>query len=58
LNWFKSLLGPKENPKEWVARGAIVVDVRTPNEFRNGHAKGAINVPLDKIDSVGRKVRK
>ena len=58
LNWFKSLLGPKENPKEWLARGAIVVDVRTPNEFRNGHAKGAINVPLDKIDSVGRKVKK
>lgn len=27
-----------------------LVDVRTPAEFRAGHAKGARNVPLDSID--------
>lgn len=34
------------------ARGAVLVDVRTPDEFRGGHAGGTINMPLDKIDGL------
>lgn len=30
---------------------ALIVDVRTPNEFREGHVDGSINVPLDQIES-------
>lgn len=29
--------------------GAILVDVRTDKEFRQGHAKGAVNIPIDSI---------
>lgn len=29
--------------------GAIVVDVRSPEEFAAGHIEGAINIPHDKI---------
>ena len=29
--------------------GALLVDVRTQPEFNDGHAKGAINIPLDLI---------
>jgi rhodanese-related sulfurtransferase len=32
-----------------VGRGATLVDVRTPEEFAAGHARGAINVPFDQI---------
>lgn len=28
---------------------AIIVDVRTPEEFKKGHFKGAINIPVDDI---------
>ena len=28
----------------------IVVDVRTPEEYKEGHVKGAINIPYDTID--------
>ena len=31
------------------ARGALIVDVRTPEEFRRGHAEGALNLPMDRL---------
>lgn len=33
----------------------LIVDVRTPDEFKNGHIKGAKNIPLDKISSYQPK---
>lgn len=29
-----------------LAEGALVIDVRSPEEFRRGHISGAINIPL------------
>ena len=33
--------------------GAILLDVRTPQEYREGHIPGSQNVPLQTIDKVG-----
>jgi rhodanese-related sulfurtransferase len=33
-----------------VAAGVKVVDVRTPDEFAQGHVPGAVNVPFDEIE--------
>ncbi|WP_232380762.1 rhodanese-like domain-containing protein [Leptospira ainlahdjerensis] len=37
--------------KEWISQNALVVDVRTPQEFESGHYTNAVNIPLDQIPS-------
>jgi rhodanese-related sulfurtransferase len=34
-----------------MAEGAVIVDVRTPSEYKSGHIPGALNIPLDSIKS-------
>ena len=34
------------------AEGAVLVDVRTPQEYREGHIPGSKNLPLQTIDKV------
>ena len=46
---LKKLFAPAEDPKTWVARGAKIIDVRSPGEFASGHAPGAVNIPLDQF---------
>jgi len=57
---IKSLLGlgEKVNIKELMANGAIVLDVRTPSEFKDGHIKGALNFPLQNLNSQMNKLKK
>ncbi|NGO39085.1 rhodanese-like domain-containing protein [Limisphaera ngatamarikiensis] len=38
-----------EQVRAHLKAGAQVVDVRTPEEYRQGHVSGATNVPLDQI---------
>jgi phage shock protein E len=39
-----------EEARELQARGARLVDVRTPEEFASGHLPGAVNVPFDAME--------
>lgn len=41
-----------------LAKGAVVVDVRTAREYGLGHAKGSVNIPLDKLDRQMAKLEK
>ena len=34
------------------AKGAILLDVRTPQEYREGHIPGSKNIPLQTIDKI------
>ncbi|NOH78685.1 rhodanese-like domain-containing protein [Vibrio sp. RE86] len=35
---------------EWIEQGALIVDVRTPQEFADGHLERAQNYPLSELD--------
>ena len=35
-----------------LTEGALLVDVRTPGEFMEGHLPGALNLPLDQLQQV------
>lgn len=37
--------------KQLVAKGAKLIDVRTPQEFNSGHVDGAINIPVQELSS-------
>nr|WP_315147006.1 rhodanese-like domain-containing protein [uncultured Flavobacterium sp.] len=40
-------LGPAINYKTLLQQGAVIVDVRSKGEFRGGHIKGSLNIPVD-----------
>ena len=50
-------LGPKVDYLELIKNGATVVDVRSRGEFAGGHAKGAVNIPLDQLNANLRRFK-
>ena len=56
-----SLLGIKtksEKVKEFMSEGAIIVDVRTPQEYKDGHITNSLNIPVDQIEARISTLRK
>jgi rhodanese-related sulfurtransferase len=52
-------LGSKsDSVQEYVAKGAVIIDVRTTGEFVSGHIKGSKNIPLDTIASKIQDIKK
>ena len=55
MGFFDLLKGPDINQgvKEYsTTDGAVLLDVRTPDEYRQGHIPGSKNVPLQSISKV------
>ena len=36
---------------------AVIIDVRTPAEYKQGHIKGALNIPVDQVQKVEQKIK-
>ena len=59
LSFLKKLFSGKEvDYQELQNRGAIIIDVRTPAEFKTGHIRGAINIPVDQIKLKTAELKK
>ena len=60
INTLKRLLGfgPKADFKELISTGAQIIDVRTPGEYRGGHIKGSVNIPLQNLGSNINRIAK
>lgn len=56
---IKNLLGigPKIDLGEMIEKGALIVDVRTKSEYQSGHVKGSVNIPLDQLNQMEKKIK-
>ena len=51
MNFFTNIFSGGPDLSELIRKGALIVDVRTPSEYRNGHGKNAKNIPLQVFQS-------
>ncbi|CAN5824785.1 hypothetical protein BH11BAC4_BH11BAC4_26060 [soil metagenome] len=60
LQLLKKMLGmgPGTNFQELRQHGAVIIDVRTAAEFKGGHIKNSINIPLNQLQSQLSKIKK
>lgn len=60
LNLLKNMFSaaPQVDYAALVKNGALIIDVRTPGEFKSGHIKESINIPLDDIRNKTEELKK
>jgi rhodanese-related sulfurtransferase len=60
MNLLKSVFGGGADTSkisDVIAQGAVIIDVRSTGEFAGGHAKGAVNMPLDQLEGKVSKIK-
>jgi phage shock protein E len=60
MNLLKRIFGIGNDVdfKQLQQAGAVIIDVRTHDEFKSGHIKGSINVPLQSLSKEIVKIKK
>ncbi len=59
MRLFDSLIGPdiSRGIDEWKnTPGSILLDVRTTDEYRQGHIPGSLNVELNDLQSISNRI--
>lgn len=52
IDKFKNLFGlQKTDFAQLLKQGAIIIDVRSRDEYATGHIDGSINIPVNKLDA-------
>ncbi len=51
-------MGPKTDLGDVIAKGGIIIDVRTTGEYASGHVKGSVNIPLAGLGAHLSKLKK
>jgi phage shock protein E len=54
---FLSFLGFGPNIKELLGKGAVIIDVRTVNEYDQGRVRGSLNIPVDRLSTNIQRIQ-
>ena len=59
MPFFKTVpaVSVTEAAKAVTAENAGFVDVRTPEEYAEGHARGAVNIPLEEVGAAAERLK-
>lgn len=58
---FSAIFGgnkTSEKVAEMLKNGALIIDVRTPDEYKSGHIKQSINIPLNQIPNKVNELKR
>ena len=58
ISFLKNLFKPSTDITKLINEGAVIVDVRTKGEFKEGHINGSKNIPLDTIKKETESLKK
>ena len=58
MSFFSKLFGKPVDYKSIIENGGVIVDVRTTSEFKSGHIKGSLNIPLQSLNAELNKIPK
>jgi rhodanese-related sulfurtransferase len=60
IKMIKKIWGINSNPdlKELINKGAQIIDVRTKEEYQDGHINGSVNIPLQSLSNNISKIKK
>lgn len=56
FGFLKSPFATAEEIQALVKQGALIIDVRTPQEYRQGNIKNSQNIPLAQIGSKAKAI--
>jgi phage shock protein E len=57
LSWL-GMSSNSNEVKEFISRNAVIIDVRTVDEYNEGHIENSINIVLDTIEKNIEKIKK
>lgn len=58
FSFLKKLFGPGTDYKYLMQQGAQIIDVRTDAEYKAGHIRGSVNIPLNILAVNTGKIKK
>ncbi len=59
MSFLSKLFGAKNLPnfRDLLDAGAVIIDVRSPQEYDNGHIRGSKNIPLNILKSRAGNIK-
>jgi rhodanese-related sulfurtransferase len=58
MKFLQNIFSKSTDIKQFLNEGALIIDVRTQQEFNSGHIKGSKKIPLDTLQMKVEEIKK